>query len=534
MTEEKINTQKWFWIFCSLHVFLWTVIPTIFFPTLYGDTVESIAWGYQWQWGYTKHPPLAAWIAAFAANIGPFTEFQIYLIASLLTVLTFWAIWKLAGKILTPGRALIAVLLLEGAIYYNCYSVYIDPDMVQLPIWALIALTFYIALKGEKIYQWLLVGFFCALAVYAKYQAMLIFIPMFVISLATVEGRKNYLKPGIYLCFIFFLIIIAPHFIWAYFNNFPAINYAYDATHGMNAAARFTFGQSLFSSLNFLLAQIGFCVLLILLTLTFLFVKRDKAYSVGSFNKRYILILGLGPLAVAMLYPIIARSEVLPRWGWSIFSLIGIIFISFIKPTVTKKVFYRFAKQLFVVICFIALSYCIFYGYWFSYVNGNYRNWNLFPSKAIAEKVTDIWDEQYKTPLKYIAGSHYLIVGITVYSKDHPIPYLDWNEKEALWMNVTDMRKDGAMFAWWVDGLDTGSDVKLIPAVKKRFPKAQMLGVYRFKKTGIPKDNRPILKNWIENNYPDWLENPLINQFFPNYPPYVDIGIAILPPGSKG
>ena len=530
MEEVKVNTKKWFIFFCSLHLFLWTIIPTIFFPILYGDTAESIAWGNQLQLGYTKHPPLAAWLASFAANLGPYTTFQVYLLGAILTLIAFWAIWRLASRMLTPACALIAVLLLEGAIYYNCYSVYIDPDIVQIPVWALIYLTFYIALTREKIYQWLLVGLLCALAVYAKYQAILIFIPMLVVCLATAEGRKSLLKPGIYLCFIVYLIGIAPHFIWAYFNNFPEINYAYAATHGMNATATYTFWQSLFSSVNFLAAQLGFCVLLILMALSFLFVKRDKTRDIGRFNKQFILIMGLGSLVVTMLYPIIARSEVLPRWGWASFSLMGVIAMAFIKPVITKKVFYRFIKFLFIVICVISLSYCIFYGYWASYVNGNYRNWNLFPSKAIAGKVTQLWNEHYNTPLKYIAGSHYLIVGITVYSKDHPIPFLDWNEHESLWLNVKDMQKTGAMFAWWVNGLDTTSDVKLLPGIEKRFPRAKVLGVFRFQKTGIPKDGKPILKTYIQDHYPDLLKNPLIGQFFPGSPPFVDIGIAILPP----
>ena len=61
----------------------------------------------------------------------------------------------------------------------------------------------------------------------------------------------------------------------------------------------------------------------------------------------------------------------------------------------------------------------------------------------------------------------------------------------------------------------------------------EKLGEFRFDMVGIPRDNKPILKTFIKDNFPELLTVPSINQFFPNDPPYVDIWIAILPPECR-
>ena len=529
MEEIKINTKKWFFGFCGLHMVLWTIVPTVFFMNVYMDTAESIAWGYQFQLGYSKHPPLSGWLAASFAGLGPFTNLQMYLLGTILALVAFWAVWRLANRILSPVQALVSVFLLDCALYYNCYCVTIDPDSVQIPFWTLVFLTFYIALKEEKIYQWLLVGFCCALAFYTKLAAGLIFLPMIFVCLFTKEGRHSFLKPGIYLCGVLFLICILPHLIWSYLNGFSEITYALNASN-TEPGSTCTFLESVVSSLNFIGAQLGFSVLLIVMVLFFLFARRDKTTKIGSFNKRYLFLMGTGPLILMLIYPIVFSTRLMPRWGFSMFSLAGIIAIAWIKPVITKKVFKRFIILFVLIICIVSGAYCIFYGYWSANVNGNYRPWSYFPGRNIATKVTDIWQERYHTPLKYIAGSHYLAAYITTYSKDHPTPYFDWDKEQSPWIDVNDMRKAGAMFAWWIHGPWASPGLKVMNEVRRCFPRMEILGTFRFNKVGIPKDVKPILKSYIQKSYPKLLEKPQINQFFPDYPSYVDIGIAVLPP----
>ena len=41
---------------------LWTLVPALTHHNLPLDVIEQTAWGAEWQLGYFKHPPMAAWL----------------------------------------------------------------------------------------------------------------------------------------------------------------------------------------------------------------------------------------------------------------------------------------------------------------------------------------------------------------------------------------------------------------------------------------------------------------------------------------
>jgi len=103
--------------------------------------------------------------------------------------LCFWSVWKLGKKILDPIYALIAVFLLEGIQYYTIAAVDFNDNVLEIGIWAAIALFFYNAIKEQKTLSWLAVGFLAALALMAKYYAIVLFLPMGFFLLTSKQGR---------------------------------------------------------------------------------------------------------------------------------------------------------------------------------------------------------------------------------------------------------------------------------------------------------------------------------------------------------
>ena len=59
---KKMNIKNCFIIFIILHLFIWTLIPSITNKNLPLDTIEALAWGSNLDWGYIKHPPVSALI----------------------------------------------------------------------------------------------------------------------------------------------------------------------------------------------------------------------------------------------------------------------------------------------------------------------------------------------------------------------------------------------------------------------------------------------------------------------------------------
>ena len=56
----KKNIYKVYYLFLLIHLFLWTLIPSLSNVNLPLDTIEALAWGSNLDWGFNKHPPLSA------------------------------------------------------------------------------------------------------------------------------------------------------------------------------------------------------------------------------------------------------------------------------------------------------------------------------------------------------------------------------------------------------------------------------------------------------------------------------------------
>ena len=101
MQIKKNDLNKIFILFLFVHLFIWTLIPSISNNNLPLDTIEALAWGSDLNWGYNKHPPFSAWSTEvfykiFAARVAtldlsPFRSVMCPAIACVLNFSTAYA-----------------------------------------------------------------------------------------------------------------------------------------------------------------------------------------------------------------------------------------------------------------------------------------------------------------------------------------------------------------------------------------------------------------------------------------------------------
>ena len=53
------------------------------------DTIEALAWGSNLEWGYSKHPPLSAYLSEFFYFIFGNNDWAYYLLSQICVVLSF-------------------------------------------------------------------------------------------------------------------------------------------------------------------------------------------------------------------------------------------------------------------------------------------------------------------------------------------------------------------------------------------------------------------------------------------------------------
>lgn len=483
MNQYRCN--KYFWVFAILHTIIWTCAFAFLRHSLAHDAIETVMWGQNLEWGYDKHPFFSAWIAHIAAwKIG--YQWLIYLISEIYVVIGFWAIWQIANKIFNPIHALCAVIILEALEWYAFSPGLFNVNTPLLAFWPLMLLFFYESLKKQDLKNWLLVGVFSALAMITKYQTAQLLLIMLIFLLITAEGRASFKQKNIYFAVIVFILICLPNFIWLKNHNFISINYFL----GRKNTAVFSLLNNFIEAGKFIYWQIIRCIVpAILFSLVFARKTNNRKIilaepqPINFFDKKFILILGLGCLVFTIFGALFLSWKMYAEWATPMMPFLGLIFLTIKEPFITQNSFKRFISAIIITVIIMLTGYVLKLYTTKTLPSDNY------PGPEIATAITNQWHDKYHKPLKYIAGSRYIAGYIAFYSKDHPKVLPEWNTDFGEWIDLNDLQKYGAVFVQ--DGyygstvfdlnLDIDDGKKFPDFVLKQFPNLQIQPLQHFK-----------------------------------------------------
>ena len=96
---KKKYIYNYFILFLSLHLVVWTIVPSITNLNLPLDTIEALAWGSNLEWGFNKHPPLSAFTVQIFYQIFANQDWAYYFLSQLFVITAFWFVWILSKKI---------------------------------------------------------------------------------------------------------------------------------------------------------------------------------------------------------------------------------------------------------------------------------------------------------------------------------------------------------------------------------------------------------------------------------------------------
>ena len=148
----KKNINKVFLVFLFFHLIMWTLIPSLSNVNLPLDTIEHLAWASNLEWGFSKHPPMVAFILEFFFQIFGNQDWAYYFLSQFFVIIAFFVVYKFSEEILNNKKlSLLSVLLLEGIIFYNFTTPEFNVNVAQLPFWALSVYYTWRCLKYDKL-----------------------------------------------------------------------------------------------------------------------------------------------------------------------------------------------------------------------------------------------------------------------------------------------------------------------------------------------------------------------------------------------
>ncbi len=455
-------TTKVFWAIAIGHLALWMLICIVTQPNLPLDMVEMIYWGQQWQWGYHKHPPLPAWVAAGVWEFSGNQPWAMYLVAQSTIVITLWSVWKLSREIVSPWLAICSVTVMEGCYYCNYMVNDINNTIMTRPMWALAILFLYRALDrktlSQRTFYWCLTGVVIGLGMLCKYYMAVLVITFLAIPVLIPRTRSALKTAGPWLMTVIAIGIFLPHFIWMVENDFITITYVLNRSS--DAAANSWVGDALkrfTSPISFLLSQSA--AVLPVLLLVWPLVKAGKSVSaskdVGAqtaspFARRYLAVVVLGPVVVYLIVSAACGASIRSMWGGPLFSFLGLFLLAtFLVDQQRDEVRAQirgvirsslFAGSIMAVALFVRNGFG-------PAVRGELSKVH-FPGAEVARIVNQRWRQSHGTELEIVGGQMFVAGCVGVYSKQHVDVSGGLIPENNPWVSDQKMAQSGGMIVW--------------------------------------------------------------------------------------
>ncbi len=412
MQLNKKNIDNIFYIFVTIHLIVWTLIPTFTNHNLPLDVIEALAWGSNLDWGFNKHPPMSAFFLEIVYQIFGPQDWAFYLLSQLFLVIAFFTIYNLSKKILNNNiLSLFAVLLLEGVIFYNYTSPEFNVNVCQLPFWTLSVYYSWKILNEKKVsfYDFILLGIFAAFGFLSKYLFLYLLAGICFLLFYLFFIKKDHKFDFRYLISLeVFLILLIPHLIWLNNNDYITVTYGLART-GTDESS---FLDSFYFPIIFIFKQVG--ILLPVFIMMFFLIKNFK-FKINKKDKNFIFLffITIFPIFFMLLTSIAMGSKIRTMWMTPFYLFLGLFLIYLFQHQINLKNIKRFI--------FVFLFFSILSPFTYAYISiSNKDKRTDYPGKEIAKKIQYIWNEDNKDEIDVVLGNEWVAGNLSYHLVSRP------------------------------------------------------------------------------------------------------------------
>ncbi len=412
MMLNKINIKNIFYIFTTMHLILWTLIPSITNNNLPLDTIEALAWGSNLDWGFNKHPPASAFFLEIFYQVFGSNDWAYYLLSQIFVITTFFIVFNFAEKIFNNKiLSLISVLLLEGIYFYNFTTPEFNVNVCQLPFWA--ACVFYswklFNNKEIDLKDCLWLGLFASIGFLSKYLFIYLLIAIDLLFFYIIFIKKYKKFDFKYLIALeVFIVLLVPHLIWLINNDFVTITYGLARTGLENSSIL----DHLIYPMTFLIKQIG--ILIPFFIMLFFLIKRFK-FKITFKDKKllFLIFINLIPITLMFLTSFITGSKIRTMWMTPFYLFFGVLVVYIFQAQINLKRLNKFISA-FLILFFIS-------PFLYAYISITEKDKRTdYLGKQIAIKTQYAWSQDHKEPINVVLGNEWLAGNLSYHLESRP------------------------------------------------------------------------------------------------------------------
>jgi hypothetical protein len=391
------------------------------------DTIEMYFVGKELVLGYPKHPMLPSWLAHIALFISQGHEIGLYLLTSLLYIITYIYIFKLGMLIFKGDKA----KSLYSVIFILISPISFEPDLnhvtVQLPLWTMLCYYTYQSINHNKTKDWIFSGILAGLLLNTHYLSSILILSLIIAILYSNKSKDLMRSYKPYLATLITLAVFSPHIYYLVQNNFLTLEYA----RSRSELAEFDILESLKRS--------GMYVINILFYSSIYVLTFFSNFRIKKNPNKFILICCFTPFIIGLLISL-AGTSFKTNWIKPFAVLTGLIVFNIFELRPRNKKFIPIS-----IILFLCVSIIIFTVNNLGILKAKKFQNGRLPSQKIYEIIL-----KDNPDVKYISGSHPKAGSISLKSPNHPKVVYD-NFEMSSWIDKNDFYRSKVLYIWEQD-----------------------------------------------------------------------------------
>jgi 4-amino-4-deoxy-L-arabinose transferase-like glycosyltransferase len=420
-----------------VYALLWWAYAVVAKSTqsIHFDMGEVFAWSTELAYGYPKHPPFPAWVAAAWFAVFPRADWAYYLLSTTSVTIALWFAWLIAVRFVDGEKRAVALVLLAFAPVFNLLPLKFNSNALLVPVWAGATWLFLRSFSQRTLAAGALAGAGAAIAMLTKYWSVFLIVGFAAAALAHPRRRDYFRSPAPWAAIAVGALLLAPNIATLFKYDFYAFTYAAESHADASFASIL---EALANYLSGVLYLAGPWLALQLAAAPRLSVWREMLWPPAP-ERRFMAVI----LWASLLSPIVASLALEMRlnalWTMPCWSLLPALALSAPGVTVTRRAAGAVLTAAYAVpLVALAASPLVAIRVLDTGVDNLQAHYAL-----VADAVDRRWPQVSPAPLRYVAGPEGLAWGCTFYCRDRPRAFPTFSRVNAPWIDPAAMAREG-------------------------------------------------------------------------------------------
>ena len=262
-------------------------------------------------------------------------------------------------------------------------------NISQIPFFALTTYYLWKGINSQKISDWILFGIFSSLGFLSKYLFIYFLVSIFLFLIFIYKYHKKILF-NYSISLLVSLIILTPHLIWLFDNEFVTIFY------GLNRSG--VSDHEIYNHLKnpfiFFLKQI---VVLLPFFLMFLVLLKNFRFHINFKSKKnlFLITITVLPIFLVLITSLITGAKIRTMWMTPFYLFFGTLFFEIFKNYLDLK---KIKKFYLIFFTFFIISPSLYLA--ISLLDETKRT--DYPGKEVSRLVQNKWDDNFSNEIKIV------------------------------------------------------------------------------------------------------------------------------------